>query len=177
LDDVIAAQPSVRIPEETQPFDDESESECDNLVEEITLRSDLEEYIQPASAETHPSQILADVFHEMDKVCRTISKKHTHHDTFATAFSNTMLVTDKRDKLRVEAYLTRKKLSKFEIFCLENLKWCWKQVRRYIPEKDLLYHLLDELFKCWGPVKCTITGQALFTEETSKKSKGVLHDV
>ena len=63
LNDIIAVQPPVRIPEETQPFDDGSDSECDNPVEEIILRSDLEEYIQPTSAETHPSRILADVFH------------------------------------------------------------------------------------------------------------------
>ena len=88
-----------------------------------------------------------------------------------------MLVTDKRDRIRVEAYLTRNKLGKFETFRLEKPKWCWKRVRRYIPEKDFLYRILDELFKCWGPVKCTVTGQALFSEETWKKAKGVLHDV
>src|ERR1700683_1642487 len=115
---------------------------------------DSQEYSQPETAETRPSRILADVFHEIDKVCQTISKKHTHHDAFATAFSNTMLVTDKRDRIRVEAYLTRNKLGKFETFCLEKPKWCWKRVRRYIPEKDFLYRILDELFKCWGPVKC-----------------------
>ena len=88
-----------------------------------------------------------------------------------------MLVTDKRDRIRVEAYLTRNKLGKFETFHLEKPKWCWKRVRQYIPEKDFLYRILDELFKCWGPVKCTVTGQALFSEETWKKAEGVLHDV
>jgi len=68
-------------------------------------------------------------------------------------------------------------MSPFAIIRLEKPDWLWKRVRRYIPEKDFLYRLLDELFKCWGPVKCTVTGQALFSEETWKKAKGVLHDV
>ena len=41
-----------------------------------------------------PSRILADVFHEIDKVCSTISKKHILCQKFATAFSDTLLVPD-----------------------------------------------------------------------------------
>ena len=102
----------------------------------------------------------------MDKVLFIISKKHTHHDAFATAFSNTLLVPDKNDRLKVEAHLKRKNLSPFAIMRLEKPDWLWKRVRRYIPGKDFLYRLLDELFRCWGPVKCTVTRQALFSEET-----------
>jgi hypothetical protein len=138
---------------------------------------DSQEYSQSEHAGIHPSRILSDVFHEIDKVCRTLSKKHTHHKAFATAFSKTMLIPDKNNRIRVEAYLKRKNLPNFEQICLSNPKWCWRQVRRYIPQKDFLYRLLDELFKCWGSVKCTVTRQTLFSEESWKKAKGVLHDV
>jgi hypothetical protein len=111
------------------------------------------------------------------KVLHTISKKHTHHNAFAIAFSNTLFIPDKNDRLKVEAYLKRKNLSSSAVIHLEKPDWLWKQVRQYIPEKDFLYHLLNELFKCWGPVKCTVTGQALFSEETWKKAKGILYDV
>jgi len=50
-------------------------------------------------------QIYADVFHEMHKVCHTISEKHSLCHAFATAFSDTMLIPDKRDKAKVEMYL------------------------------------------------------------------------
>jgi len=72
-------------------------------------------YSQPPSTDTRPSRILADVFHEMDKVLCTISKKHTHHNAFATAFSNTLLIPDKNDRLKVEAHLKRKNLVEWAI--------------------------------------------------------------
>ena len=120
ITDVIIAKPSVGISAETQPLDNGSDSECDNLEEPDEILFDSRGYSQPESTETHPSCILADVFHEISKVCQTISKKHTHHDAFATAFSNTLLVTDKRDRIKVEAYLKRKNLPNFEKFRLEK---------------------------------------------------------
>ena len=161
MDDVVIEQPSTSSSEETQPLDNGSEESDDGLekdtVEEDVTLNNAQEYSQLAYTDTHPSRILADVFHEMDKVLRTISKKHTHHDAFATAFSNTLLVPDKNDRLKVEAHLKRKNLSPFAIIRREKPVWLWKRVRRYIPGKDFLYHLLDELFRCWGPVKCTVT--------------------
>src|SRR5882762_8366201 len=178
MDEVIIVQPSLSGSEEIRS-DDGLNSESDHVDDANILSHDFQEYSQSAFSDSNvlPSRILADVFHEIDKVCRTISKKHTHHNAFATAFSNTMLVTDKCDRLRVEAYLSEKKLPTFEKLRLEKPKWCWKRVRRYIPKKEFLYRLLNELFQCWGPIKCTVTGQALFSEETWKKVKGVLHDV
>ncbi|PPQ83063.1 hypothetical protein CVT25_005222 [Psilocybe cyanescens] len=58
-----------------------------------------------------PSHILADVFHEIDKVCRTISKKYTLSRKFATAFSDTLLVPDEDDKNAVSEILEKKKTS------------------------------------------------------------------
>src|SRR5262249_49072581 len=55
--------------------------------------------------------------------------------------------------------------------------WLWKRVRRYIPEKHILQHILEEFFKAWGDVKCTVTGQPLFNESSWKKAQAVLHDV
>jgi hypothetical protein len=173
MDDALAIQPEANTLH-TSDTQDESDSESDNISEPFGQEQG---YSQSAESGTRPSRILADVFHEIDKVCRTISKKHTHHDSFATAFSDTMLIPDKNDRLRVEAYLREHKLQNWDKVRRTNAKWCWKRVRRYIPEKDVLFHLLSQLFKCWGPVKCTVTGQPLFTDETWKKVQGVLHDV
>jgi len=53
------------------------------------------EYVQPSKSDNYPSCILVDVFHEMDKVGCTISRKHSLHHEFHTAFSDTMLILDK----------------------------------------------------------------------------------
>src|SRR6266446_6024563 len=123
-----------------------------------------------------PSCILADVFHEIDKVCRTISKKHTLCQKFATAFSDTLLVPDEDDKKAVSEIL-EKKNSNFNKMRSKSPAWLWKQVRRYIPEKGILKLVLTEFFKSWGHIKCSVTGQKLFSAETWKKTQGVLHDV
>jgi hypothetical protein len=44
----------------------------------------------------------------MDKVCRTISKKHTLCKKFATAFSDTLLVPDEDDKKLVLKFFQRR---------------------------------------------------------------------
>jgi hypothetical protein len=133
-------------------------------------------YVQAESANQLPSRILADVFHEIDKVCRTISKKHSLHHKFATAFSDTMLIPDKKDKANVEVYLKSKSKS-WDRVRQASPEWLWSRVRRYIPESELLYRILTEFFEAWGHIKCTVTGQPLFGDETWKKVKGVLHDV
>jgi len=57
------------------------------------------------------ASILADIFHEMSKVCKTLSELHTLHDKFGRAFSDTMLVPDKNDKAKVMNYLKAKNLT------------------------------------------------------------------
>src|ERR1700683_4230011 len=72
MDDVIVAQPPIQSSEgseETQPVDNGSESETDDMDDPNIPLVDSQEYSQPESAETHPSRILADVFHKIDKVC------------------------------------------------------------------------------------------------------------
>ena len=142
---------------------------------------DIKEYLnvtyrQPSKYISYLARILADVFHEIYKVCRTISKMHTLCRQFGSAFSDTMLIPDQGDKKAVEAVLAQKGL-KWTTVRAKSPAWLWSRVRRYIPEKDLLHRNLKELFDCWGPIKCTVTGQALFSEETWKKAQGVLHDV
>jgi hypothetical protein len=154
--------------------DDPSPADPDDIPPEDPLAEFA--YVQPENATNYPSRILADVFHEMDKVGRTISKKHSLHHRFATAFSDTMLVPDKNDKAKVEEYLNKKGMN-WDQVRRSSPGWLWKRVRRYIPEKSLLHRILKEFFDCWGPIKCTTTGQKLFSAESWKKANGVLHDV
>ena len=163
---------------ENQDIDIESDDEDENPIPE----RDIEENVDRSSGFTQqpsdilPSHILADVFHEIDKVCRTISKKHTLCRKFATAFSDTLLVPDENDKKAVSEILEKKGIS-FNKMRSKSPAWLWKQVRRYIPEKGILELILTEFFNSWGHIKCSVTGQKLFSAETWKKTQGVLHDV
>ena len=90
-----------------------SDSEDEEMVDHYTEENS--EYIQPSIASSMPSRILGDVFHEMDKLERTISVKHSLLKHFKRAFSDTMLVPDKRDKQNVLAYLAKKGLKWDEV--------------------------------------------------------------
>ena len=155
--------------------DDEDEDSISNI-EENTGPVERSSGFTQQPSDILPSCILADVFHEIDKVCRTISKKHTLCRKFATAFSDTLLVPDEDDKRAVSEIL-EKKNSTFNKMRSKSPAWLWKRVRRYIPEKGILELVLTEFFNSWGHIKCSVTHQELFSAETWKKTQGVLHDV
>jgi hypothetical protein len=152
--------------------DDESEVDMEDDLQNFPEYSG---YVQDASLQ-RIAGILADIFHEIEKVTRTISKRHTLCRKFARAFSDTMLVPDKGDKKTVEQVLKKKRLT-WEQVQSKSPAWLWKWVRRYIPDKDILYLILSELFQSWGSVKCSVTKQTLFNAETWQKAQRVLHDV
>jgi hypothetical protein len=87
--------------------DDEDEDPIPNI-EENTGPVERSSGFTQQPSDILPSHILADVFHEIDKVCRTISKKHTLCWKFATAFSDTLLVPDEDDKRAVSKILEKK---------------------------------------------------------------------
>ncbi|KAJ7112383.1 hypothetical protein C8R43DRAFT_961795, partial [Mycena crocata] len=131
-----------------------------------------------SSDKGNPSNIFGDVFHVMQKVTKTLKKKHVLHDYFAAAFSDTMLIPDKGDKQRLVDYF-KKKGTTWEAERYKRPDWVWKRCRRYIPEKTVLYPILKEFFDCWGPLTCTVDGKVLklFDAESWKKAEAVLHDV
>ena len=155
--------------------DDESEPDIDTQAEDTENFPEYSGYTQNALLE-RIAGILADIFHEIEKITRTISRKHTLCRRFACAFSDTMLVPDEEDKKAVEAALAKKNI-KWEQVQSKSPAWLWKRVCRYIPDKDILYNLLSELFQSWGSVKCSVTKQPLFSAESWKKAQRVLHDV
>ncbi|KAJ6516958.1 hypothetical protein DFH09DRAFT_1287885 [Mycena vulgaris] len=157
---------------------EESEAEADDIYcQDFVDRADPadREFFQQLVGVV-PSRILADIFHEIDKVCRTISRKHTLRRHFARAFSDTMLIPDVGDKAAVEAVLSAKGLT-WDQARSKSPGWVWRRVRCYVPQKDVLHHILSEFFDSWADVKCSVTKLPLFSDETRQKAQGVLNDV
>ena len=147
---------------------DEEDMECDTG---DVIVQNLAGYSQEQTGNI-PSRILADCFHVMDRVHKTISRKHTALRKFAAAFSDTLLVPDKDDREAVEAVL-KKKGETWEKMKSKSSAWLWKRVHCFIPQQDVLYILLKELFESWAPVKCVVTGQKLFNDETHRKAQSI----
>ena len=108
------------------------------------------------------ARIFANVFYEMDKVCRAASKKHTLSKKFATAFSDTLLVPDEDDKKWVSEVLLKRNLT-YDKVQSKSPSLLRKHVHWYIPEINILVLVLTEF---WGKIKCSVTGQPLFSVET-----------
>jgi hypothetical protein len=161
---------------------DDSDSSIDSDSESIQQLENEEQpsailYCQqPEMSHSIPSRILADVFHIIDQLCRTISRRHTAYKRFATAFSETMLIPDQDDKAAMEAVLKKRNMT-WSFVKSKSPGWLWKRVRRFIPNKDVLYSVLKELFESWAPVVCKATGQKLFTLESHKKAQSILLEV
>ncbi|TDL21010.1 hypothetical protein BD410DRAFT_804659 [Rickenella mellea] len=69
-------------------------------------------YSQPQDLESPvPSRILADVWHIMDRILRLIPQSHSLRQEFSSAFSETILVPDREDKARMEAFLKKQNLT------------------------------------------------------------------
>lgn len=108
-------------------LDDASEPDIDGQVEDTDNFPEYSGYTQNELLE-RIAGILADVFYEIEKITRTISRKHTLCHKFAHAFSDTMLVPDEGDKIAVEAVLAKKAI-KWEQVWSKSPIWLWKQVR------------------------------------------------
>ena len=87
-----------------------------------------------------------------------------------------MLVSDKADKALVEAYLVKQGKNWDHVQKYDE-DWLWARVKRYIPEKELLYVVLEEFFDAWGHTICSKSHKPLFDNEIWAVTKGVLHNV
>ncbi|KAJ7660462.1 hypothetical protein B0H17DRAFT_1145018 [Mycena rosella] len=125
------ADPPNEVPEsDSGESDTESEAHCQEFISSIDNPEDREFFQQMVGPV--PSRILADVFHEIDKVCRTISRKHTLRRHFARAFSDTMLVSDLGDKTAVEAVLAAKGLT-WDQTRGKSPAWFWRRQSAVSP--------------------------------------------
>jgi hypothetical protein len=158
-------------------FIDDSEDEIDQNTQEsnTAVVEELPAFTQGTSEE-HDTRILADIFHEIQKVTKTISRRHSLHKRFAAAFSDTLLIPDETDKKAVESVLAKQNID-WNTKRAKDPDWLWKRVRRYIPRKEVLHPILKEFFECWGKVICSVHKIPLFNEESWKKANAVLQDV
>lgn len=126
------------------------------------------------------SRILEDIWHVMHRVMKTIPNGHSLRKQFSTAFSKTLFTIDEDDKERVIQALSKRPPSTkttWDELRKTNPDWLWRRVRRYVPEKEYLATVLDELFQSWGHALCSRTGLPLFNKVTWKKAEGILESV
>lgn len=151
---------------------DDPETTSSSDEEDISQFSYNPGYTQPSTSETITRRILADVWHVMNQLLKTIPRSHTARAPFSIAFSDTMLIPDQDDVARIQGYIAKLpaarngKLLTWDHIRQNNSEWLWARVRRYIPEPGLLYRLLKKLFDTWGPIRCSQTKAPLFSTQS-----------
>ena len=112
---------------ENDAHSDSSQSDDENEHQSESLPEQIYRYHQPSESNDIPSRILADVFHVMDKVCRTISRKHSLCCKFAIAFSDTLLVPDEEDKAALISVLSKSNIT-WDRIKSKSPSWVWTRV-------------------------------------------------
>ena len=117
------------------------------------------------------SRVLKDIWHIFDMI--SISKSYSLRQEFARTLRDAVFLINKEDRAHVDARL-RSEGSSFEQKLKYQPKYLWRLVRRHVPPPEKLYKLVYTVFKTYGPLKDTITGQPLFTPNAWKNAKNVL---
>ena len=127
-----------------------------------------------SSARPIRSRVLLDPWHIFDRI--SIPKSHGLRLQFARAMRDAIFLLNKEDCALVEARLKSEGSSWNEKLKFQP-KSLWKLVRRYIPPPEQLYDLVANIFKVYGPLKDSITGQPLFSPAAWKSARNILKTI
>jgi hypothetical protein len=133
--------------------------------------------VQPEKAAgPRPTRVFQDVFHEMQRINRHISKDHSLAKQFSRFLRDALLLPDKIDKARVEAVL-KKDGKTWDQAVRSKPDWVWDRVRRYLPPPDSLEPVLKKLFDTHRDLKCSRRNIRLFDDDTRKAAAAMIEDV
>lgn len=149
---------------DTYSKDPESEQTGTQLLSAIT----------PPDATRIYSRVLKDLWHLMHMIVPPAN--HGLRHAFSTAFRDILLVPDDDDKKRISNYAVEKGTT-FEKLVRSKPQWVWAHCKRLVRPPSVLYPLVEELFKTYGPLKDAATGQPLFNKNVWKAAQGVLKTI
>ncbi|KAL0566774.1 hypothetical protein V5O48_015230 [Marasmius crinis-equi] len=146
------------------------------------LRVAREIFVQaaPDHLKNYASRVFDDAFHFMDRLLKTLPKKHTAFKEFAHQFSETIFVRDAEDLKAVKAVIEKKGLS-WDFVVRAKKTWLNRHVRRYIPPPERLEADLKKLFDSFRNIICSSDRKRgrgrFFSKESVKASEGLLESV
>jgi hypothetical protein len=119
------------------------------------------------------SRILKDPFHVFNMFY--ISRRHGLRKEFARELRNAIFIDDKDDQARINAWgaIQNPKCS-FVEFRRRSPTWVQKRCKRVIPPPEILYPLVANVFRTYGPLKDSATGAPLFTPDNWCTAKNIL---
>jgi len=117
------------------------------------------------------SRVLLDPWHIFDRI--SILKTHVLCLQFARAMWDAIFFINEEDHALVEAQL-KSEGSSWDDKLKFQPKSLWKLIQWYILPPEWLYDLVENIFKTYGPLKDSITGQPLFSPAAWKSAQNIL---
>lgn len=119
------------------------------------------------------SRVLKDIFHVFHML--PISTTHALRKEFGRALRDAIFIPDREDCARISSWGSKQDPPvNFETLRSLKPKWLWRHCKRVIPPPAVLYPLVDEIFRTYGPLKDATTHLPLFNRQAWEKSKQIL---
>ncbi|KAF6763228.1 hypothetical protein DFP72DRAFT_1000650 [Ephemerocybe angulata] len=137
------------------------------------MSAKLKRPTQQANGADLKTRVLKDLFHVFNML--RISATHALRREFARALRDILFVFDKEDRARITAWAARLEAARtFEQLLASNPDWVKKHCRSYVPPAEVLFPLVEELFRTYGPLQDAATKEPLFGPKQWKTASQIL---
>lgn len=119
------------------------------------------------------SRVLKDIWHVFHMFY--ISATHALRKQFTRELRDAILIPDHEDKARIDAWgATQSPLRTYESFRNTSPEWLRKRCKHIVPPPDILYPLVANVFRTYGPLIDPDSKKPLFSLDNWKTAKNVL---
>jgi hypothetical protein len=119
------------------------------------------------------SRFIKDAFHVFNMF--RLPSTHGLRLEFGRQLRDAIFIPDAEDRLRINAWgASQSPPLNFEKIRASRPEWLWRRCRRIIPPPNILYPLVEDVFRIFGPLKDAATGVPLFNSMNWKTAKHVL---
>jgi hypothetical protein len=119
------------------------------------------------------SRVLKDAFHVFNMF--RLPSTHGLRLEFGRQLRNAIFIPIAEDRQRINAWgASQSPPQTFEKIRASRPAWLWRRCRRIIPPPKILYPLVEQVFRIFGPLKDATTGIPLFNSGNWKTAKHVL---
>ncbi|KAF5315639.1 hypothetical protein D9611_004974 [Ephemerocybe angulata] len=156
-----------------RPFVDATSDALGQAMSAKLKRPNTQQSSSDPDYEALKSRVLKDLFHVFNML--RISANHSLRREFAAALRDILFVFDKEDRARITAWAACLETPRtFEQLMASNADWVQKHSRRYVPSPEVLFPLVEELFRTYGPLQDAATKEPLFGPKQWKTASQIL---
>lgn len=119
------------------------------------------------------SRVLKDIWHVFHMFY--ISATHALRKQFTRELRDAILIPDHDDKARINAWgATQSPPRTYESFRNSSPEWLRKRCKHIVPPPDILYPLVANVFRTYGPLIDPDSNKPLFSPDNWKTAKNIL---